>query len=190
MKLTLESTDTQIVMHGLPVRMWEGTSESGLPCHAYIATVMLHPDEPDPPNLRVDLTKQSTMEPGCSVQRSRAIAAYAAFGESLRWQKLGSSMPQFSQLSKEEQNAWEAASAATLQHWLDIDFRQAVGMDSLVQCNALNLFGSLVKSGQTDLLEAMRIALCHFVIALIDPAALVANGCHTIVGVKRNDETS
>lgn len=49
MKITLEST-TKIVYlrdegqagHPVPARIWEGTTESGIPVHAYITRIAVH----------------------------------------------------------------------------------------------------------------------------------------------------
>lgn len=40
MKMTLESTAVTLAFEGTPVRVWEGTSEKGVPVVAYIALVM------------------------------------------------------------------------------------------------------------------------------------------------------
>lgn len=39
MKITLESTDKIVTLNGVPARIWQGTTESGVPCHAYITRV-------------------------------------------------------------------------------------------------------------------------------------------------------
>jgi hypothetical protein len=39
MKLTLESTERIITVNGVPARIWVGTSEGGVKCHAYITRV-------------------------------------------------------------------------------------------------------------------------------------------------------
>lgn len=45
MKLTLEPTSKMTAVNGTPVRVWEGVSESGIPCFALIAIVGVHEDE-------------------------------------------------------------------------------------------------------------------------------------------------
>lgn len=43
MKITLESTDQMVNLgHGIQARVWEGTTESGIAMHAYIASVGVH----------------------------------------------------------------------------------------------------------------------------------------------------
>lgn len=36
MKLTIEATDQLVELDGVLVRLWEGTTESGLPCLVYV----------------------------------------------------------------------------------------------------------------------------------------------------------
>ena len=36
-KITLESTDKTVHVNGVECRLWEGTTERGVPIHAYIA---------------------------------------------------------------------------------------------------------------------------------------------------------
>lgn len=45
MKVTLESTTKIVELNGVPARIWEGTTESGVPCHAYITRIAVHRDE-------------------------------------------------------------------------------------------------------------------------------------------------
>lgn len=50
MKLQLESTTktVELVVNGVsvPARIWEGTTESGIPVHAFITRVAVKPDQP------------------------------------------------------------------------------------------------------------------------------------------------
>lgn len=39
MKLTLESTTKTLDIDGVPARIWEGHTEAGIPCHAYITRI-------------------------------------------------------------------------------------------------------------------------------------------------------
>lgn len=45
MKVTLESTDriVHLVVNGqdVPARLWEGNTESGIPCHAFITRIAI-----------------------------------------------------------------------------------------------------------------------------------------------------
>lgn len=49
MKVQLESTTklVEITVNGntVPARIWEGQTESGIPCHAYITRIAVHKDE-------------------------------------------------------------------------------------------------------------------------------------------------
>jgi hypothetical protein len=36
MRITIESTDISTQMDGVPVRLWEGTTEDGIPCKVFI----------------------------------------------------------------------------------------------------------------------------------------------------------
>lgn len=49
MKVTLESTDKIVVLHAgadgdVPARIWEGTTDSGIRCHAFITRIAVHQD--------------------------------------------------------------------------------------------------------------------------------------------------
>lgn len=45
MKATLESTSKIVTMNGIPCRIWEGKTESGIPFHAYIVRVAVAPNQ-------------------------------------------------------------------------------------------------------------------------------------------------
>jgi hypothetical protein len=48
MKVTLESTDKIVELETpcgrVPARLWEGQTESGIPCHAFITRIAVHKD--------------------------------------------------------------------------------------------------------------------------------------------------
>lgn len=44
MKLILEPTSKIIEIDGVPCRVWQGHSESGVPCHAHIALIAVNRD--------------------------------------------------------------------------------------------------------------------------------------------------
>lgn len=48
MKVTLESTTkiVELVVDGkaVPARIWEGQTDSGIPCHAYVTRIAVAPD--------------------------------------------------------------------------------------------------------------------------------------------------
>lgn len=39
MKITIEPTNKVVTFNGLPARIWEGATESGIPLHVYITRV-------------------------------------------------------------------------------------------------------------------------------------------------------
>ena len=44
MKVTLHSTSKIVTLNGLPARIWEGTTEGGIPCHAYVTRIAVAED--------------------------------------------------------------------------------------------------------------------------------------------------
>jgi hypothetical protein len=46
MKVTLESTDRVVMLvvdgHQVPARLWEGETDSGIRCHAFITRIAVH----------------------------------------------------------------------------------------------------------------------------------------------------
>ena len=46
MKITIESTSKIVHLNGIPTRVWEGHSGSGIKVHCYIARVAIDKDEP------------------------------------------------------------------------------------------------------------------------------------------------
>lgn len=42
MRVTLESTTKIVELNGVPARVWEGKTESGIACHAFIALIAVH----------------------------------------------------------------------------------------------------------------------------------------------------
>ena len=62
MKIQLEST-TKIVQlvtdnGSVPARIWEGTTASGIRCHAYITRIAIDKDEPHPEQFERELKEQ------------------------------------------------------------------------------------------------------------------------------------
>jgi hypothetical protein len=41
MKITLESTSKIVELNGVPARIWEGKTESGIPVHAFITRIVV-----------------------------------------------------------------------------------------------------------------------------------------------------
>lgn len=42
MTITIHNTTKVVVMNGVPCRVWEGETESGIPLHCFIARVAVH----------------------------------------------------------------------------------------------------------------------------------------------------
>lgn len=45
MKITIESTTKVVELNGVPARVWEGATESGIPVHCFITRVAVHKDQ-------------------------------------------------------------------------------------------------------------------------------------------------
>lgn len=44
MKVELESTSKQVLLNGIPCRIWEGRTDRGTPIHAFVALVGISDD--------------------------------------------------------------------------------------------------------------------------------------------------
>lgn len=45
MKITIESTDSITHLDGVPVRVWNGITEQGVPCKVFVHRLAVHQDE-------------------------------------------------------------------------------------------------------------------------------------------------
>lgn len=45
MKVQLQSTEKIVHLNGLPARVWEGITEGGVKCHAFITRIAVHKDD-------------------------------------------------------------------------------------------------------------------------------------------------
>jgi hypothetical protein len=45
MKVQLHSTEKIVQINGVPARVWEGITEAGIQCHAYITRIAVHKDD-------------------------------------------------------------------------------------------------------------------------------------------------
>lgn len=45
MKITVENTSKIVTLNGVPARIWEGFTESGIRCHCYITRIAIDKDE-------------------------------------------------------------------------------------------------------------------------------------------------
>lgn len=66
MKVTLESTATitTVTVNGVevPARIWQGTTEKGVPCHAYVTRILVHKDH-DVGEFARDLQEHADLRP-------------------------------------------------------------------------------------------------------------------------------
>lgn len=46
MKVTIESTTKMVHLNGVPTRVWEGKTESGIPVHCFITRIAVKKDQP------------------------------------------------------------------------------------------------------------------------------------------------
>lgn len=69
MKITLESTTKVVELNGVPARLWEGETESGIQVHAFITRIAVHKDD-DASQFEKELKEQRPP--------SVAVAAYPA----------------------------------------------------------------------------------------------------------------
>ena len=47
MKIIIENTDKIVNLNGVPVRIWEGQTDSGIKINAFIYRIAINNDEPD-----------------------------------------------------------------------------------------------------------------------------------------------
>ena len=45
MKVTIESTEKVVNLNGVPARIWEGQTDSGIPLHAFVTRVAVAGDQ-------------------------------------------------------------------------------------------------------------------------------------------------
>ncbi len=76
MIVTLESTTkiVRLVVDGreVPARVWEGTTSSGIPCHAYITRIAVAPDQ-DAAEFERELVEQRRPSPAIEAIPLRLI---------------------------------------------------------------------------------------------------------------------
>lgn len=60
MKITVESTSKMITLNGVPARIWEGFTESGIKCHCYITRIAIDKDESRSEEFEKELSEQKT----------------------------------------------------------------------------------------------------------------------------------
>lgn len=65
MKITLQNTTKIVEVNGVPARIWEGHTESGIPCHAFITRVAVLGTED---TAQFDRQLQETKAPSAEVE--------------------------------------------------------------------------------------------------------------------------
>lgn len=65
MKITIESTDKIVEVNGVPARIWEGKTASGIPLHCYITRVAVDREQDC---TAFELELQETRTPSAAVQ--------------------------------------------------------------------------------------------------------------------------
>lgn len=65
MRINLESTTKTVYLNGVPARIWEGKTDSGIPVHAYITRVAV---EEGQDQSRFEQELQSHRAPSTAVQ--------------------------------------------------------------------------------------------------------------------------
>jgi hypothetical protein len=66
MKITIESTEKIVDVNGVPARIWEGQTESGIPVHCFVTRIAVHKDDPRQEEFQKELLEQKT--PSMDVQ--------------------------------------------------------------------------------------------------------------------------
>jgi hypothetical protein len=63
MKITIESTTKMVELNGVPARVWEGETESGIKLHCFITRVAIDDDEPRQDEFKKELEIQREPTP-------------------------------------------------------------------------------------------------------------------------------
>jgi len=58
MKITIESTTKIVELNGVPARIWEGETETGIKVHCFITRIAIEKNEPRADEFNNDLQKQ------------------------------------------------------------------------------------------------------------------------------------
>lgn len=68
MKLILENTRKTVELNGVPARVWEGVTESGIKVHVYVTRIAVGKDEPAEAIEQFQKELQETRVPSPEVQ--------------------------------------------------------------------------------------------------------------------------
>lgn len=58
MKITVENTTKIVTLNGVPARIWEPFTESGIKCHCYITRIAIAKDKPRSEEFERELNEQ------------------------------------------------------------------------------------------------------------------------------------
>ncbi len=73
MKITIESTDKIVHLNGIPARIWEGETASGIRVHCFITRIAVGKDEPRIEEFEAELKETVSPSPEIAVYPSRLI---------------------------------------------------------------------------------------------------------------------
>lgn len=73
MKITIESTDKIVYLNGIPARIWEGETASGIRVHCFITRIAVGKDEPRVEEFTAELEETVSPSPEIAVIPSRLI---------------------------------------------------------------------------------------------------------------------
>jgi hypothetical protein len=59
MLVQIHSTEKIVTLNGVPARIWEGFTDSGIKVHAYITRIAIDKDEPNAEQFEKELTEHS-----------------------------------------------------------------------------------------------------------------------------------
>lgn len=63
MKITIQSTTKIVHLNGVPARVWEGETESGVKVHCYITRIAIDKDEQRSDEFETELTEHAAPSP-------------------------------------------------------------------------------------------------------------------------------
>ncbi len=68
MKLTIESTSKIVALNGVPARMWEGQTETGIPVHAYVTRIAVKEGRPGSDYVQFETELQEQRKPSADIE--------------------------------------------------------------------------------------------------------------------------
>lgn len=68
MQVQLTSTSKIVELNGVPARIWEGVTDSGIKCHAYITRIAIDANEPPEAVAEFETELQEQRAPSAAIQ--------------------------------------------------------------------------------------------------------------------------